>query len=322
MSKNQDASITATPSFLLYLQLTSVSVIWGGTFVAGRFLSGGVPPLLAASIRFLIASLVLIIFLVVTRTPFIKPNSKQLLQLAFLGFFGIFLYNICFFYGLHYVNASRASLIVALNPAVIALASYMLFQEKLSAPKVLGILFCLFGAGLVIVSKNTDVFKSSNFAWLGDLLILGCVMSWVIFSVFSKTLSNAIGPLHTVTYAILLGTIMLCSATFASGEVNTSSLSAISLPQLLSLLYLGVLGSALAYILYYNGIQKIGATRSGVFIALNPMTAVLLGALILGERLTFSMYVGGVFAVLGIYLCNRNKPLKFSKAPSFQSESA
>jgi drug/metabolite transporter (DMT)-like permease len=147
-------------------------------------------------------------------------------------------------------------------------------------------------------------------------------MSWVIYSVFSKNLSNAIGPLHTVTYSILLGTLMLCSATFALGEVSTSLLSAISLPQLLSLLYLGVLGSALAYILYYNGIQKIGATRSGVFIALNPMTAVLLGALILGERLTLSMCVGGVFAVLGIYLCNQHKPLKFSKAPSFQSESA
>jgi drug/metabolite transporter (DMT)-like permease len=319
---NQDPSITATPSFLLYLQLTSVSVIWGGTFVAGRFLAGGVPPLLAASIRFLIASLTLIIFLVVTRTPFIKPNPKQILQLTFLGFFGIFLYNICFFYGLHYVNASRASLIVALNPAVIALASHMLFQEKLSAPKVLGILFCVVGAGLVIISKNTNIFENNNFSWRGDLLILGCVMSWVIYSVFSKNLSSAIGPLHTVTYSILLGTLMLCSATFALGEVNIFSLSRISLSQLLSLLYLGVLGSALAYILYYNGIQKIGAIRSGVFIALNPLTAVLLGALILGEHLTFSMYVGGVFAVLGIYLCNKHKSSNSSKAPRFQSESA
>jgi len=319
---NQDPSIKATPGLLLYLQLTTVSIIWGGTFVAGRFLSGGVPPLLAASIRFLMASLALIIFLVVTRTPFIKPNPKQILQLALLGFFGIFLYNVFFFYGLHYVNASRASLIVALNPAVIALASFMLFKEKLSALKLLGILFCLLGAGLVIVSKNTDVFNSSNFAWMGDLLILGCVMSWVIYSVFSKNLSSAIGPLHTVTYSILLGTVMLCSATFALGEMNTFSLSEISLPQLFSLLYLGVLGSALAYILYYDGIQKIGATRSGVFIALNPMTAVLLGALVLGERLTFSMYVGGVFAVLGIYLCNKQKSLRFSKAPSFRSESA
>ena len=313
--------VTGAISPLLYLQLTSVSVIWGGTFVAGRFLSGGVTPLLAASIRFLMASLALIIFLVVTRTPFIKPNPNQILQLVFLGFFGIFLYNICFFYGLHYVNASRASLIVALNPAVIALASYMLFKEKLSASKVLGISFCLVGAGLVIVSKNTNVFENNNFSWIGDLLIFGCVMSWVIYSIFSKNLSSAIGPLHTVTYSILLGTLMLCSATFALGEVTMFSLSRISLSELLSLLHLGVLGSALAYILYYDGIQKIGATRSGAFIALNPMTAVLLGALLLDERLTLLMCAGGAFAILGIYLCNRNKPLEFNKTSNFQSTS-
>ena len=77
--------------------------------------------------------------------------------------------------------------------------------------------------------------------------------------------------------------------------------------QWLSLVYLGVLGSALAYIGYYDGIRKIGATRSGVFIALSPLTAVLLGALLLGEHLTLAMYLGGALILAGIYLCN--KPL-------------
>jgi len=75
----------------------------------------------------------------------------------------------------------------------------------------------------------------------------------------------------------------------------------------LSLLYLGVLGSALAYIGYYDGIRRIGATRSGVFIALNPLTAVICAALFLGEPLTVPMIVGGALILLGIYLCN--KPL-------------
>jgi len=68
-----------------------------------------------------------------------------------------------------------------------------------------------------------------------------------------------------------------------------------------------VLGSALAYIGYYDGIHKIGATRSGVFIALNPLTAVILGALLLGEQLTLTMCLGGGLILTGIYLCN--KPL-------------
>ncbi|WP_420888612.1 EamA family transporter [Chromobacterium amazonense] len=68
--------------------------------------------------------------------------------------------------------------------------------------------------------------------------------------------------------------------------------------------YLGALGSALAYIWYYDGIKQIGPTRSGTFIALNPLTAVLLGAALLGESLTPTMAAGGALAIAGIVLCN------------------
>ena len=100
---------------------------------------------------------------------------------------------------------------------------------------------------------------------------------------------------------------MLGTATLATGSFTTAALGNVHLPQLLSLLYLGVLGSALAYIGYYEGIRRIGATRSGVFIALNPLTAVICGALLLGEPLTAPMLMGGAVILLGIYLCN--KPL-------------
>lgn len=84
------------------------------------------------------------------------------------------------------------------------------------------------------------------------------------------------------------------------------------LPHLLRLLYLGVMGSALAYIGYYDGIRRIGATRAGVFIALNPLTAVICGAVMLGEPLTMPMWLGGAIILLGIYLCN--KPLAQGRA--------
>ncbi len=96
-----------------------------------------------------------------------------------------------------------------------------------------------------------------------------------------------------MTWSILLGTLMLWLACAAAGEIRVEALRGLDVEQWLSLLYLGVLGSALAYIAWYDGIRRIGATRSGVFIALNPLTAVLLGALLLDERLTALMCVGG-----------------------------
>jgi drug/metabolite transporter (DMT)-like permease len=302
-----EQSSTTTSGLTVYLTLAAVTMIWGGTFVAGRYLAGGLSPLFAASLRFLLASAALLGFLCVARIPLARPTPRQWLQLTLLGFFGIFLYNLCFFYGLNYINASRASLIVALNPAVIGLASWMLFKERLSRLKVMGIAICIAGAGLVIVSRNPQLLATTADAWIGDLLIFGCVLGWGVYSLFSRSLNQTLGPLQTVTYSILLGTLMLCALALVRGELNWPALLKLDARQWLSLTYLGVLGSALAYIGYYDGIRKIGATRSGVFIALNPLTAVILGALLLGEQLTPAMCLGGALILAGIYLCN--KPL-------------
>lgn len=291
----------------VYLKLAAVTMIWGGTFVAGRFLGGSLSPLFAASLRFLLASIALLLFVWLAQVQLLRPSLRQWLQLALLGFFGIFFYNLCFFYGLHYINASRASLIVALNPAVIGLASWLLFKERLGRAKVAGIAICIAGASIVIVSRNPQLLATNADAWIGDLLIFGCVLSWGVYSLFSRELNQTLGPVQTVTYSILLGTAMLWATSALRGELSVDTLVSLGPQQWLSLMYLGVLGSALAYIGYYDGIRKIGATRSGVFIALNPLTAVILGALLLGEQLTLTMCLGGGLILTGIYLCN--KPL-------------
>ncbi|MFJ4193893.1 DMT family transporter [Pseudomonas sp. NPDC089534] len=289
----------------VYVNLALVSMVWGGTWVAGRFLAGGLSPMFAASLRFLLASVALLVFLRLARIPLARPTRRQWLHLAVLGFFGIFLYNLCFFYGLQYINASRASLIVSLNPAVIGLASWLLFKERLGRMKVLGIAICIGGAGTVIVSRNPQWLAASPDAWIGDLLILGCVLGWGVYSLCARSLNQSLGPVQTVTFSILLGTSMLWTLAAMRGEVDWAALASLGAAQWGSLIYLGVFGSALAYIGYYDGLRKIGATRSGVFIALNPLTAVIFGALLLGERLTPAMCAGGAMVLAGIYLCNK-----------------
>ena len=202
-----EQSLSEPSDVAVYFKLAAVTMIWGGTFVAGRFLADSLSPLFAASLRFLLASAALLLFLLLARIPLARPSPRQWLQLALLGFFGIFFYNLCFFYGLHYINASRASLIVALNPAVIGLASWLLFKERLSRAKVIGIAICIAGASLVIVSRHPQLLAGQADAWFGDLLIFGCVLGWGIYSLFSKDLNQTLGPVQTVTYSILLGTL-------------------------------------------------------------------------------------------------------------------
>ncbi|GHD59018.1 DMT family transporter [Jeongeupia chitinilytica] len=290
----------------VYLKLSAVSAIWGGTFVAGRVLAGELSPLLSASLRFLLAGTVLLVSLLFRRVQLPRPGFIQWCQLALLGLVGVFAYNVCFFYGLRYIDASRAALIVALNPAAIALLAAVFQGERPSASRVAGILLCVSGAAVVIL--GVDGVPSSTGSWLGDGLILGCVLAWAIFSVASRGLARDIGPLPTVSYAVILGAVMLSVAGWLSGEAGTAALSAISTAQWACLAYLGVVGSALAYVWYYEGIARIGAARSGAFIALNPVTAVLLGMLLLGERPTWSLVIGGALAVSGIVLSNTPRP--------------
>lgn len=139
----------------------------------------------------------------------------------------------------------------------------------------------------------------------GDLLILGCVACWAAYSVGSRGLSQALGPLQTVTWPILLGTAMLWLAAWLRSDASLAAIRKLGAAQWAGLFYLGALGSALAYIWYYDGIRRIGAARAGLFIALNPLCAALLGASLLGERLSLEMEVGGALAIAGIALGNR-----------------
>ena len=290
----------------VYAKMVAVSVLWGGTFVAGRFLAGDLPPLLLASLRFLLASITLGLYLFAAKVALVLPERKQLFQLAVLGFFGIFAYNIFFFYGLTYTTASRASLVVTLNPAMIALAGWFFFKEPLELVQKIGISMCIVGAGLVIVSQSEpDMFLQAG-GISGDSIILGCVASWTVYSVYSRNLSKSLGALLTVCYSIWFGTLILCvAAACLLPKENFAAVANLSLPGWAALAYLGVVGSAIAYVWYYDAIRWIGATRSGVFIALNPLSAVLFGVLLFGESIGPLVGLGGVLAVTGIYLNNK-----------------
>ena len=220
---------------------------------------------------------------------------------------GIFIYQILFFYGLQIIPASRAALLVAINPAMIAFISFILWWEKISYLKGLGIIFCVIGA-FILLSNNTT--KVDNFLFnKGDLAILGCVISWGIYTVAGKNVIREVGALHTVTYAILLGTILLFVVSCLTETLTVKNLTLLSFLDLSSLAYLGILGSAVAYVWYYQGVDVLGAASAGSFIALNPLTAVIIGTVFLDEKINMVASIGGVMIIAGILITNKKAKL-------------
>ena len=295
--------ITVSKDISIYVRLAMVAVAWGGTFIAGRSLAG-VAPMFSACLRFVLASAALSLFLLLSGKGFKRVNARQALVVTLLGFCGIFSYSFFFFSGLQYISASRAALIVALNPAVMTLIAYLFYRERVTALKVLGIVLCFCGVALVVGGGEAQGAAGAR-GWLGEALIGGCVLSWSAYSVFCKTVVRQLGPLHTVTYSIYAGTVMLVGYAAATGVLRMDAVWRFSMAEITSLFYLGVIGSAVAYIWYYEGIKQIGVARASVFIALNPLSAVLFGAAMLGEQLTLATLLGAVLIIGGIVVENR-----------------
>lgn len=296
----------AGPGFarsILYTKLVLTAVFWGGTFVAARIVAQESGLFSAAFLRFAVASLFLLAYAVRCRGKIVLPEPRHLFLLTMLGLTGVFAYNVFFFSGLKTIAAGRASLIIAANPVFIALFSAAFFKEKLGPIKTLGIAISVAGAATVVAKGNPMAIFRGNIG-LGELYIVGCVASWVAYSLIGKVAMKDLSPLLAVTYACIIGAFGLFFP--ALGEGMAGSVAHYSIAAWMGIFYLGFLGSALGFVWYYEGIRAVGPSRAGVFINLVPLSSVILAYLILHETLDVSMLIGALLVILGVYLTNRS----------------
>jgi len=287
---------------LLYVKLILTAVFWGGTFIAGRIIAREATPFSAAFLRFVFASLFLAAFVLRAHGRIPIPSSRQLSLLLLLGLTGVLAYNAFFFSGLKTITASRASLIIAANPAAIALLSSILLGERLTLLRSAGILLSVTGA-LVVITGGDPAAILRGGVGTGELYLFGCVASWATYSVLGKVVMRELSPLLAVTYACVLGGICLFAPAVHEGIFGQILVYSSSV--WLGVLYLGLLGSALGFLWYYEGVRRIGASRTGVFINIVPVSSILLAVLILDEPIYPSLAVGTFLVVGGVYLMNR-----------------
>ncbi|MCP4669691.1 MAG: DMT family transporter, partial [Desulfobacula sp.] len=254
-----------------------------------------------AFLRFLIASCCLVFLTLKIEGCLPKLKPDKIIIIFLLGLSGIFFYNLFFFSGLKYIQANQASLIIATNPIFITLCSAVFFKESLNLNKTIGL--CLSVTGALIVISNGNIFNILNLKLeKGELLIFGCVASWVIYSILGKRAMKDLSPIVSVCYSSIAGTILLFFPALYKGVF--SNMLSYNLIEWASLFYLGFFGTAVGFLWYYAGIKKIGPMRAGVFINFVPISAIILSFLILKEPLTIPLIIGAVLVIAGVYLSN------------------
>lgn len=300
------AGTHATPSLVsVYLRLVLVALFWGGTFIAGRIVAPELPAMTAAALRFAVAVPLLVLLAWRLEGGLPRLSRQQLLMTFCLGLSGIFLYNICFFAALSRMPAGRTALFVALNPIVTALLLALLFRERLGRVKWLGILIAFIGAAIVITRGDLagawhDISASIG---LGELLMLCAVTGWAAYTILGRFALAGLSPVAATAYASMWGLALLaCGAGFEAGQI---AWHAVGWHVYAAIAYLGVFGTVIGFIWYYQGVKAIGPSRTAVFNNLVPVFGILLAALLLAEPVLLSMVMGGLLVVSGVTLTNR-----------------
>jgi len=279
-----------------YLLLLLTSFLFGGNFVLGKSLVGHASPMTLTSLRWIIGVLALLP-IVWWKEKKLYPPKEAILPLVFMGATGVFIFNLLQFFALEKTSATNVGLISTLNTISIAVCSFLFLKEKINILQVGSILLSFSGVLLVLTKGNLFSLLSFQFN-IGDLYMIGAVCIWGIYSICSKwAMRYDVSPLMSTLYSGLFGIMMILPFNFADFEVIDVDRNFIQ-----SIVYLGIVSTVVCMVLWNIGVQKLGATTSGVFLNFNPIFTAILAFLFLGEKVTWIQGIGSAVVIAGCYL--------------------
>lgn len=310
---NQSTSLTNA-------KLVAAMFMWGGTWIAGRVVAQELAaPLAAPAVRFLIAGLALAGYALATEGRIPRPRDvTEWGTVTGLALTGIFLYALCFFYGLKHVTAGRGALVVALTPVLVALGAWLSGQERMNALKLSGIAMATLGC-LTVIGNGNPVALLHGEVGIGEWLILGCALCWTAYTFIGRKATKTLSALAATLWASLLGAGLIGLAALVLGGID---FAAWSWRVWLSVVFLAIGGTALAFTWFADGVRRIGAAKASVFVNLVPVFAVLQAAVLLDERLGLPVLGGGLLVIAGVWLTTQVSERKLAPTPDSTEQEA
>ncbi len=280
-----------------YAGVVLTMFFWGSAFNAMSYIIQHMPPLSAASERFSIASLGLLLIFSITGKLRWAALSQNLFIYLIIGVVGIAGFNIGCFYGLQTTSAVNGALIMATTPLMTLLMTIILDGEKLTPSKFLGVLFGLSGVLLVISQGHITTLLHLKID-IGDLFILLGAFGFCLANVLSRRYVKNATPLETTTFSMMFGAITLGVLSIIFEDPLTAITSA-PVNAHLAMGYVIICSTMIAYLFWFNGIQKLGAGRASVFFNFVPVFSMLI-ALLTGQSLNIWQLIGTALVMLGV----------------------
>ena len=273
-------------------------LFWGSAFAVVKVGLGYSPPLLFAGLRSLTGGLAMVLAAVMWGgSPRLGRDWPVFLLLT--------LFNVALFIGLQtyaivYLPSGSAAVLVYLQPILVGLLAWPILGETLTAAKVAGLLLGF--SGIVAVSAGSFSGSVGALLPLGVTLGATSALCWALGTVFFKKYEARVSTLWAVALPFVAGGLMLTAVGLVVEDWGSITWTGTFVS---SMLYSGVIGISLAWVIWFALVRAGEASRVASYIFFVPLTAVLIGVLFLDEPLGYTLLVGAAFVVSGIYLVNR-----------------
>jgi len=286
------------PEAKAHIAVISTNLFFAINFSLVKYVS---PALLKPyAVNILRVGVSLILFWLLWTMSDIKPHIKKKHWSRFFlcGLTGIAINQMLFIKGLTYTSAIHASLLILLTPILISVFAFAVLKEKVTIIKALGLTLGIGGAVLLILSKEQSS-SATNYLF-GDLLIIINAISYTVYFIIVKPLMVEYQPLHVVRWVFTFGFLMILP--FGWNEFISIPWEKLELSHYLSILFIVVPGTFLAYFFNIYGIQHLGAGTTGSYIYTQPVFAALIAVIFFHEHLTTSKLLAGIMIFLGVFL--------------------
>jgi drug/metabolite transporter (DMT)-like permease len=288
---------------IAYIEVTFAVIVWGASFIATKLALRDLAPVTVVWLRFAIGVIILGIATMI-RHQFEFPQKRELIYFAILGFLGITFHQWLQSTGLVTSQASTTAWIVATTPIFIAILSWIFLSEKINWIQVLGILLAAVGVILVVSKGNFSALVNNHFGEPGDILIMISALNWAVFSILSVRGLQKHPATQMMFFVMLIGWLFTSVLFFTNR--NVADIKNLTWTSVVGIGFLGIFCSGLAYIAWYDGLKAVPATQIGAFLYLEPLVAVFVAWLILGEYLLSITLLGGVIILLGVRLVQKS----------------
>ena len=275
--------------------------LFGASVVATRVAVQEIPPLNLALLRFGQGGLILFLCLSIGARDLLKVGRQDLPFLVLLGGILFAIFPVTFNISLRLTEASRGALMLATMPIWSAWLARAARKERLNLRQVAGILLTFAGVGLVLVERGIG-WRGTSVSIIGDALMLLTALCGAVYGVLAQRMLSRYSALSVTMYAMLFGAILLFPAALVEGLPQ--SFARIDWKLAALVLFLGIFGGALGYFFWTFALARLTPTQVAVYVNVNPMVAIILGAVLLAERLSGVFLVGFTAVVAGVLFVN------------------